>query len=532
MPDLSVQFCSYVTAQLGRVLTQMDRDPDSPTFGCFDRNYWHYKIRDFPSSILQQGVLTLDAVRRGDVLTEIRQETIESWCVAAVNALARQVDQSGGVDEYYPFERSYPAAAFGLYAIGCVLTWPERMRDAIDWRSLQQLAEHLANRVESQAMNQQAAGLAGLALAAKLSLISPERVKPHADRLFAAQHPEGWFDEYGGPDFGYLTVTLDALSDYYDVTQDDRAIEAIDRAVTFLSRLVGADGKLPSTLNCRNTDYVVPYGLVRAAARNPIAAWLVETLFAMDSPDHFLWATDDRYHCHYIYASVVRSLPHLEKMRPAEAPPAESEIWLEGCGYWIVWNPARTWTAYVAAKKGGLVRIHQQGKRAIVDSGWRIRSGKNLWTSNWWSDNWKLESVPATLRDRSPDTVRISGSCQKSKFHVPTPLKHGLLRILAKLLGDRLIPLLKQQMIFRTGKAQGVPFDRTIQISASGVEVVDRFAAAPDATATPSPRQNLRHVASADSFSLEELQPALIAPGSYRLDRAIEVRSSWRSEEA
>ncbi|NEQ26723.1 MAG: hypothetical protein F6K28_48390, partial [Microcoleus sp. SIO2G3] len=330
--------------------------------------------------------------------------------------------------------------------------------------------------------------------------------------------------EYGGPDFGYLAVTLDALTDYYDVTQDDRAIEAIDRAVTFLSRLVGADGKLPSTLNCRNTDYVVPYGLVRAAARNPIASWLVETLFAgVDEPNHLLWATDDRYHCHYIYASVVRSLPYLEKMLPPQAPPIESEIWLEGCGYWIFWNPTRTWTAYVAAKKGGLVRIHRQGERAIVDSGWRIRSGKNLWTSNWWSNEWQIT--------RSAGNVQISGLCQTSKFHVPTPLKHGVLRILAKLLGDRLIPLLKQQMIFRTGKAQGVQFDRTVQISLSGVEVIDRFAAAPNATATPSPRQNLRHVASADSFSIEELQPSLIAPGTYRLDQAIEVRSSW-SEEA
>ncbi|NJL22437.1 MAG: hypothetical protein HC895_19095 [Leptolyngbyaceae cyanobacterium SM1_3_5] len=313
MPDSPLR--RYANAQLRRVLTQMDRDPNSPTFGCFDRNYWHYKIRDFPSSILQQGVSALDAIRRGDLLADVQPETIESWCIAAVNALARQVDRSGGVDEYYPLERSYPAAAFGLYAAGRVLTqWPSHLQEVIDWQPLKRLAEHLADRVESKAMNQQAAGLAGLALAAKLSLISPERVKPHADRLFAAQHPEGWFDEYGGPDFGYLAVTLDALTDYYDVTQDDRALEAIDRAVNFLSRLVGADGKLPSTLNCRNTDYVVPYGLVRAASRNPIASWLVETLFANpDEPDHFLWATDDRYHCHYIYASVVRSLPYLEK---------------------------------------------------------------------------------------------------------------------------------------------------------------------------------------------------------------------------
>ena len=528
MSDLAAQFRTYANAQLGRVLTQLDRDPNSPTFGCFDRNYWHYKIRDFPSSILQQGVFTLDAIRQGNLGEGVEPTVIESWCVAAVNALARQVDRVGGVDEYYPFERSYPAAAFGLYAVGRVLVdWQlqaPHLLEAIDWQPLRRLAQHLANRVEQQAMNQQAAGLAGLALAAKLSLMPLASVQSHADRLFAAQHPEGWFNEYGGPDFGYLAVTLDALSDYYDVTQDDRALEAIDRAVTFLARLVGADGKLPSTHNCRNTDYVVPYGLVRAAARNPLATWLVETLFAqVDQPDHFLWATDDRYHCHYIYASVVRSLPYLEKMLPASPPPVESEIWLEGCGYWIVWSLDRTWTAYVAARKGGLVRIHRQGQRAIVDHGWRIQAGNQLWTSNWWSQEWQI--------DRSAATVRISGLCQTSKFHVPVPLQHGLLRILARLLGDRLIPLLKQQMIFRTGKAQGVQFDRNVQITATGVEVLDRFAAAPNATAVPSPRQNLRHVASADSFHVEEWQPALIAPGTYRLDQPQQVQSRWSPEE-
>ena len=51
--DLKTTFQNYADRQVARILTQMDRDPQSPTFGCFDRNYWHYKIRDYPSSILQ-----------------------------------------------------------------------------------------------------------------------------------------------------------------------------------------------------------------------------------------------------------------------------------------------------------------------------------------------------------------------------------------------------------------------------------------------------------------------------------------------
>ena len=44
---------------LPRILTQVCRDKFSPLYGSFDRNWWHYKIRDFSSIILQQGGYSL-----------------------------------------------------------------------------------------------------------------------------------------------------------------------------------------------------------------------------------------------------------------------------------------------------------------------------------------------------------------------------------------------------------------------------------------------------------------------------------------
>ena len=42
-----------------KIFTLADRNPHSPTYGCFDRNYWHYKIIDFPSGMSQEFVLPL-----------------------------------------------------------------------------------------------------------------------------------------------------------------------------------------------------------------------------------------------------------------------------------------------------------------------------------------------------------------------------------------------------------------------------------------------------------------------------------------
>jgi len=482
----------------------MDRDPLSPTFGCFDRNYWHYKIRDFPSSILQQGVFTVEALRSGILTNDVARDVAERWSVGAISAFSRQIDANGGVDEYYPFERSYPAAAFGMYAVARVLfDWRESassLTDSIDLRPIQQLIVNLSQRVESEASNQQAAGLAGLALAAATCLfdIDDDIIRGHAVRLLQSQHVEGWFDEYGGPDFGYLTVTIDALTDYFDATGDDRAIKAIDSAVSFIARCVGCDGRLPSTLNSRNTDYVVPYGLVRAGARNPIASWLVQTLFRdIDEPSHFLWATDDRYHTHYIFASIVRSLPHLATMLPPSTPEWDTCDWMDGAGYGIRRAENREWTVFVGARKGGLVRIHSRdGGTVRVDHGWRVLDGKHIWTTNWWSKQWRVS--------RNDDCITVEGPCQDVRFHIASPLRNGALRIVSFLTRDKLIPLLKRKMIFRPNTNPGPAFKRTITVSDASVRVADHFEKHSGATAYRSPRQNLRHVASADSFSAEE----------------------------
>jgi hypothetical protein len=519
----------YAAFQARRILTQMDRDPGSPSHGCFDRNHWHYKIRDFPSAILQQGAFTLEALRRGDVRLGVEPTQAGPWALAAVNALSRQVDDCGRVDEYFPFEASYPAGAFGLY-VAARLAWDwERNEPAlargIDWPGLRRLARHMTSRIEPQASNQYAAGIAGLALAARVPQFSigPEEARRHADRLFASQHDEGWFEEYGGPDFGYLTVTLDALADYGDATGDPRVAMAVQRAVEFLAGQVGADGALPSSLNSRNTDYVVPYGLVRAAARLPAASWLVHRLFAgADDPGHFLWATDDRYHCHYVYASVVRSLPNLGAMVPPAEPDRPARLWLPGCGFLVARDVAAGCSVHVGARKGGLVRVHRQGAVPVVDHGWRIRRGKGLWTTNWWSSHWKIGFAG--------DRLTLDGQAQAVGYTRATVLRHMVLRMLSRVLHDRVTPLLKRIMIFRKGSDTGARFCREVLLADGAVRVTDRFGPWEGAQAEAGPRQNLRHVASADSFHVEEWLTPLL--GDVRLDLSREAQwiTEWRPQ--
>jgi hypothetical protein len=522
---------NYTHHQLARVLTQLDRDPDSPSYGCFDRDFWHYKMRDFSSTILQQGIFVLEALRKGHIhYPHIHQEQLAEWSLAAINTLSNRTRGDGSVDEYYPYERSYPSAAFGLYAATRVLlNWIEEdnrnLLDRVSWVGLRNLTHHLSRRREFEATNQQSAGLTALAMAQRIpELCNKENqsaISDITDKLFTDQDEEGWFNEYGGPDFGYLTVTLDSLIDYHDVTRDDRAMVACDRAIAFLSMFVGPDGHLPNTINSRNTDYIVPYGLTRLGARNAHASWIIHTLFQnADNPRHFLWATDDRYHCHYIYTSVVRSLPYLENMLSPNEPIHPERFWFPGCGYFLFRPKDKDWVAFVAAKKGGVIRVHRKTGFPLVDFGWRVMCGKKLWTSAWWRE-WSIEW-------EGNNTLSICGRMQQGGHLISSPIRHTALRILAFLFGQRLIPLLKDIMIFRSKNASGPEFRRRITISNMGLTIDDTLGAWPGGVCKPAPRQSLRHVASAESFHDEDVNQVIRNKReTHHLDNVYHVVTTW-----
>ena len=85
---------------LPRVLSQLNRDADSPLFGSFDRNFWHYKIRDFSSIILQQGMLVLDVLKSIDRPDNpyYNHPLMENWIQsygAEIDAVFAQNDEMG-----------------------------------------------------------------------------------------------------------------------------------------------------------------------------------------------------------------------------------------------------------------------------------------------------------------------------------------------------------------------------------------------------------------------------------------------------
>jgi hypothetical protein len=111
-------FAQEAIAQIPKILTLCDRNPHSPTYGCFDRNFWQYKIIDFPSGMSQEFVLPLALAYHTDIAVNLfyQQPIIRDWVEAGILYAAHSAHADGSCDDYFPFERAGGAAAFSLLA--------------------------------------------------------------------------------------------------------------------------------------------------------------------------------------------------------------------------------------------------------------------------------------------------------------------------------------------------------------------------------------------------------------------------------
>ncbi|PLW97353.1 MAG: hypothetical protein C0593_08900 [Marinilabiliales bacterium] len=496
----------HLKNHIPRILSQLDRDADSPTFGSFDRNYWHYKIRDFSSMILQQGMLILQAIKNYDNPDNpwFENRNVDLWQEGAVKFWCKEQLKNGSFNEYYPFEAGYPPTAFSLYAIGLIMREYEKEPCDKIKTHIQKTVKWLLDHPEKEALNQEAAGLAGLVLASKVPGVSvnPKALEDRLKWFYAQQTDEGWFPEYGGPDMGYLTVTIDCLWDIYETSKDKRALTAIDKAVRFIADMVSVSGETPVMINSRNTDYLVPYGITRYAEKSPVAASLLETMLeGMDNADHFIHRTDDRYSCHYVGQSFFRTLLHLDKVTEERAEPAYStglNHTFEEAGISVIHIPEKT-SLYIYSRKGGIVNVFDKKGITHTDFGWRQKTGKEKFAvTHWLDEDYKLAT--------GDNEWSITGNMTAHGWMKSSPVRHMGLRVLSKTFGNRLIPFLKKLMIFGNPKTE-INFNRKISFNgADTINIVDQFSGSafnPE-TLVPAPHYSLRHVASAGLFVPEE----------------------------
>lgn len=488
--------------QLPRILTQFCRDPNNSSYGCADRNWWHYKIRDFPSIILQQATLTIQSasnlgMQNCDGLSKLIEGSIYFW--------NKRVLKYGAFEEYYPWEKGFPPLAFSTLAIMIVIK-KNNINPKIAKEGAAKAANQLLRRFEPEAANQQLAALAALAYIKKIypDLVSNQKFQRLSIKTLSLQNSEGWFNEYGGPDLGYLSVSIDCLWDLFDATKDKQFIDAASKSLIFISSIINwSKGHNIGAHNSRNTDYIVPYGISRFLEKDnqhrDLAANTLNKIYSnANQENHFLSCVDDRYWCHYIGSSVFRSILNIpnELNIKFKIKKENNFEYFQNSG--LIFVKKENHNILISAKKGGILSIFLKNS-VTSDFGWHIRCKGQELINNFWSRKWKSNFK----KYKRFIEINIDGNLVNHQEIISNPFNHIILRIFSFLFGNVIINFLKKKFIFKRGLINS-HFFRSIKIYEDRIIIKDKIKHNNFGNLTRAPRSSKRHVSSSDSFHEED----------------------------
>lgn len=301
---LRERYLDAALAAIPRILAAVDRNAFGPSYGCCDREYWHYRTAAFPSEMYQEAALPLALAYRHSLPRGNWQggARLAEAAVAILRFSARSAHADGSGDDYYPHERALGATVFSLQAAAEAYRLLE-LDDCELRMFLIRRARWVAAHDESGRLTNHHA-LAALALwrTAQLFDDAPlhEAARERVRRVIAWQSSEGWWPEYEGADPGYQTVTIDCLAKLQREGEFDGLHESLRRGVEFCRPFQHLDGGYGGEYGSRGTRHFYPHGMELLADKIPAAAELADGyLRAVPTEAAARW-DDDRMYVHRV----------------------------------------------------------------------------------------------------------------------------------------------------------------------------------------------------------------------------------------
>lgn len=263
------------------ILSLQDREKYSLTFGCFDRTYWQWKFLDFPNARCQEVLLCLSYVYKTNFKDNhfFHNQPFLEWIEAGFLFYAKIQHKDGSFDEAYPYERSFVATGFSLfYLTEAFLLLQGYLKEKAKEKILTAFAkagDWLIKNDESHAFisNHKLGACAGLFNLTRI--LKDKKYERRCWHLWQAvkdaQSLEGWFNEYGGADPGYLTQGIYYAAMLYQRSQKEEVLEALRDALDFIKYFVHPDATIGGEYGSRNTDFYFPGGFEILAKHSALA---------------------------------------------------------------------------------------------------------------------------------------------------------------------------------------------------------------------------------------------------------------------
>ncbi len=378
-----------------RLLSNLNRNDFSPTFGSFDRSWWHYRaVTGFPSATFCQGVLPLALLFKNRLFgasTFGSKRILESAEAALLHWTTLQ-HSDGSFDEWYSNERSHVATAFTSFAVSeALLLLRDEVQPGVKERVVASLVKAglwLSKHMDEFVLNHTAGAVPALW---NIQVFEPmpelaEGLKRNVALMREKQSEEGWFLENGGFDAGYLSLSIDYLWKYFEDSGDETAREMVERGLGFLDRIVHPDGSSGGEYASRNTRYLMPWGLVATAREFPAAARILARYLEAVRAGRAVTplSTDDRYMTFFYLPNWMRSAMKFEEVGreiPAAAAPQAPENesrFFPASGLFVRRRPRSYFVSNV--RKAGCYRLFAKDEDAwrqtAADPGYYVRDEK------------------------------------------------------------------------------------------------------------------------------------------------------------
>lgn len=509
--DLKNPYVPIVLHLVPRILTNLDRDEDSPTYGCFDRNFWHYKVHDYSSTVLQQCSLTLALVYKywfeGNIY--YNSEMIKGYAIAGVKFCEKIQHKNGSFDEYWVGEHSIPATAFALYGI-CETC--DHLGIQPDISCIDKAVDFLVKHMETAVLNQEMASVAAIRYAGEILEVDEykEMAKQKFANLLSQQKNEGWFSEYEGLDLSYLTVNLDYLIRYYELSKDPDALISAKKILDLIKYFIHPDGSFGGEYGTRNTEYFAPYGIEFLKKYCPVSNEIVRKLLGYIHQDSYLNLNcDERYYLHYLSHSFMKGLliysynPWDGKL-PCETTFEkyfdESKIFIKSTNdYYFIAN----------LSKGGVFKVFdKRGSTMSTDCGFRFLFNDNLYVTEMPRDN------NCSIK---PGLVEVTAPFTKMNFIQQSFSKLLILRIISRMFGFGAVRLTKKLMILGSKGTGDMFVNRKIFFGENEMRVVDSISVGDrHGLLKLSNGLSVRHTASSRFFQSNTLNN-LVKPATFEI---------------
>ena len=391
-------YLEHIQGEIPGIISLVDREITSQTYGCGDRTFWCWKFTDFPGARFQEYIYTICWLYSNESFeNNFKDNTLLlEWIEGGIDYWTKIQHKNGSFDEAYPNEHSLAATAFTLFYITEAYLLVEK-----------QLSKQIKNKFKKTALNaadwlclnDETHGFLSNHLAAAATALYNvydilgdnkyiNRSNYFKNRILSHQSDEGWYEEYGGADPGYQTHGSFYLARLFKKTQDSELLESLKNANKFLSYFIHPDGSIGGEYSSRNTMFYYPatfeilYNecefarVIANKQRKTIAEKKGVGVWQMDAYNIFPVLNN------YIFAFNAAN-HNLEPSNNTSVLPCETEFekLLKDCGIYL--KSTKKYYAILGGKKGGVIRIFDKttNKLAFQSCGY-IDSRNNEWISN------------------------------------------------------------------------------------------------------------------------------------------------------